>query len=449
MNSSVINVTKINQRVTVIIEEMPWINYLTLGFVFETGSRDEDETINGITHFIEHMTFKGAEGKTAYDIARILENLGAFVNGYTSKEEMAIYGSFLKEKFSDVFSIIISMFKKRKYDEKDFNLEKKVILQEISEIFDEPEELLSEFFLKEMFPQNSLGLPVAGSLSSIENLTKSALETQLIHNWSNKRICISIAGNIESSDALRCIANYVDNFAHEDYQKHWSTPVRISDGFIKVIKRNDLKQIYGIIGSYTISFNDPRRYVLAILNHVVGASRSSRLVSLLQEEKALVSYISSFYELYSDIGIWGIFFITNSDSLGDVLRFITEELKKLKNFGITKREMDKAVSYRKGLTALSSEDSSLRMRHNARNFLKMGVVPTLKDILNEYDKLTVDKVNAELDILNIDNWCGVIMGPIDDTQLVDISIYKPIKEFQFLLDTDKVLKKHVVSKTIY
>ncbi|MEO0072063.1 MAG: pitrilysin family protein [candidate division WOR-3 bacterium] len=437
MTESAINIIKLNQRVTVVTESMPWLNSLALGFMFETGSRDEDLTNNGITHFIEHMTFKGTEDKTAYDIARTLERLGVFVNGYTTQEEMTIYASMLKEKFSEVFPILVSMLKRRKYNPQDFDLEKNVIIQEILEAQDDPEEFLSEVFFQEMFPQNSLGLAVGGSVGTVRGITQAMLEERLEHNWLNRRLCISVAGNLELSEVLSQARAQGIFGANEVYQLNWVTPTKNLSTTLGIIRRNDLKQVYGLIGNYTIPITDQRRFALAVLNQIIGASRSSRLVSLLEEEKALVSYISSFYELFSDIGIWGIFFATSPDSLSEVLGLITEELKKLQNFGITKDEMDKAINYRKGFLAMASEAPSFRMQINARNYLRLGTVPTLQEVLNEYDRLTLDEVNYGLNLLDIDNWRGVLMGPIDNKQLLNINEYRPIKELNFLLETNK------------
>jgi predicted Zn-dependent peptidase len=425
MNKSEIRITKLNSRLTLITEELPWVNFLSLGFVFETGSRDEDQDNNGITHFIEHMTFKGTEEKSAREITNILESLGVFTNGYTAKEEMVIYSSFLSHNFNRVVPLLISMLSNRKYKTDEVELERNVILQEIREIYDDPEDLLVEMFFEELFAENSLGMPVAGRINTVMNLTKEMLEKRTLQNWHNRRICISLAGRFDFNQVIQEFSLLPLEFTTENFGVNWSQVNKRRERIFKVIQKFELNQVYTIIGNYTIPLSDQRRFALAVLNHIIGSSRSSRLVRVLQDESGLVPYVSSFYELYSDIGIWGIFFITDSENYEKVLEIITKELKRLQNYGINKSEMERAINYRKGLLVMASEDPNYRMITNARSYLRLGRVLTLEDMLKSYDALTIDNLHEILQLLEPDRYHGIMLGPIKELNLSLIDNHLP------------------------
>ncbi|MBS4014841.1 MAG: insulinase family protein [Candidatus Latescibacteria bacterium] len=417
-----IQITQINPRVTLITEELNWVKSVSMGIIIASGSRYESPINNGITHLAEHMIFKGSADKTGNDIAKITESLGATVDGFTSKETSGIYFHFLSEKFDNIFNIFFQILRNAAFDSVELEKEKNVVLQEIAQADDDPREHAYELLAQVMFPDHPLSFPIAGTPKTVASFTRDDLLNWYRFNRSNRRICFSIAGNIKHAQVLDKLSALEMPYLDIDY---WQAPVKPNYEVERKLifqSRPEIKQIHTLAGFLTIPYTDSRRYGLTVLNNIIGGTQSSRLYQRLHEQDAILHYIQMFLDLYSDIGIWGGYHISNQKNREISLRVVFEENAKLKQNGITKDEFARSINYCKGMLTLAMENPTARMLRNGQKYLYSKTVMTLEESLAMYDKLTLDEVNGLIELFNFEDYSAAIIGPITRKDLGQIGI---------------------------
>jgi predicted Zn-dependent peptidase len=417
-----IKITQINPQVTLITEEIKWVKSVSMGFFIPSGSRYETKANNGVTHLTEHMLFKSTADKTSNDIAMLIESLGATVDGFTSKETTGIYFHFLGEQFDNVFSIFLEILRRASFDSEELEKEKNVVLQEIAQARDDPRDHAYELFTQIMFPNHSLSFPIAGTPETVASITRNDLLNWYQFNRLNTRICFSIAGNIQHTQVLDKFLAMEIPYQGIDY---WQVPVKPKHEVERNLifqTRPEIKQIHTLAGFLTIPYTDNRRYGLTVLNNIIGGTQSSRLYQRLHEQDAILHYIQMFLDLYSDIGIWGGYHISNQKNRETSLRVVFEESAKLKQNGITKDEFDRSINYCKGMLTLAMENPTARMIRNGQKYLYSKTVMTLEESLVMYDRLTLDEIIGLIELFKFEDYSGVIIGPITRKDLGQIGI---------------------------
>lgn len=413
-------ISQINPRVTLITEEIDWVNSISLGFIIATGSRYESPESNGITHLIEHMFFKCPPETKSNDITRLAESLGATVDGYTSKETSGIYFHFLSEQFDNVFDIFLQKLRNVSFDSDELEKEKEVVLQEIAETNEDPGEHVCNLLAQIIFSDHPLSFPIAGTPKTVMSFTRDDLLNYYQFHRIKSRICFSIAGNIKHSYALDKFSALEMSYQDLDY---WQVPEKPCCNIERKLifqSRSDIKQIHTLTGFSTIPFTDNRKYGLTVLNNIIGGSQSSRTYQRLREQEALLSTVVSFLDLYSDTGLWLMYHITDKKNHKKSLEIAFEELTKLKNYGITEDEFVRSVNYCKGMLTLAIENPTTRMLRNGQKYLSSKTIMTLEESLAMYDKLTLDETNQLIELFDFEKYSTAIIGQITKSELESI-----------------------------
>lgn len=389
--------TILDNGITVVTESIPYFSTVSLGIWWKTGSRYEQKKNNGVSHFIEHMLFKGTSERTAYDIAREIDAIGGTINAFTGKEYTCLYARVLKKDMDIALNIIADMYRNSLFDNGDIEREKYVVTQEIKMIEDNPEEYIYDMFNASYFKDHSLGMPILGSQQNVEGFTKEQLKEYFTDYYSPKNAIITISGRIKHEDAVTRVSRFFSDLQGGGIEG----PSTISPEPYNVfnIYGKELEHVYLCIGTRGASQVDKRRYYLYILNAIMGGSMSSHLFQEIREKRGLVYNIYSYVNCYHDAGTFGISTSTSKESIIEVLQLIKDEIARIRDDGITDAELAFSKEHIKGNLFISLESSETRMGRLAKNEIYFGGYIPLKETLHEIDsiqKKDVDEIGKFL-----------------------------------------------------
>ncbi len=389
--------TSLSNGINIITESIQYFPTVSIGLWLKTGGRHENELNNGISHFIEHMLFKGTSKRTAFDIAKDMDAVGGTINAFTGKEYTCFYARTLRKDMNLAFDILSDMHKHSLFNYDDIEKEKYVVMQEVKMIEDNPEEFIYDMFNASYFGSHPLGLPILGKEENIEQFTRDDLVKHLEKYYSPDRLIITATGRINHDAFVEKVEE-----VFSDVKKH-----NIQDGpevgpvpnhNINIYER-DLEHVYLCIGTKGVSQLDKRRYALYVLNAVMGGSMSSHLFQEVREKRGLVYNIYSYVNCYHDTGTFGISTSMSRESMTEVLSLVKEEIEQIRDRGITEDELAFSKEYIKGNLFISLESSEARMGRLAKNEIYFGGYVPLKETIHEIEnikKSEVDEIAREI-----------------------------------------------------
>lgn len=380
--------------VRIVSEVIPHMRSISVGIWVGAGSRFEAPEENGITHFIEHMLFKGTKTRTARQIAEEFDRIGGEVNAFTTKENTCYYAKVLDHHGELAVSILADMFFNSLFNEEELEKEKQVVLEEILMSEDAPDDDIHEQLWQIMYPTDSLGLPILGSSKTLETFTADTIREYMQKHYYPENIVISVAGNI-TSELLVHIENL---FSHFERSPQATTQTLTYPTFHegRFVKNRDVEQSHIAISYPGVGVNDTGYYSFIAMNNILGGNMSSRLFQEIREDKGLAYAIFSYHASYTDVGSLTIYGSTNNQQYPLLQQSIDETLMKIRNEGVSEIEVDNAKEQLKGSLVLSLEGTNARMSHNGRNELIHGKHLTVDEIIAEIDRVTLQEVNALL-----------------------------------------------------
>lgn len=390
------NKTVLPNGIKIISESIPYVKSFSLGFWFNVGSRDESFRNNGITHFIEHMLFKGTKKRSARKIAVDIESAGGYLNAFTSKEHTCYYGRGLEEHIEKTFDVISDMIQQPSFKPTEIKKESSIVVDELYDIEDNPEELIFDKFEEIIFAGNSLGLPIIGSEKNIRNFSQFDLFNFVKEKYGFNRLIISASGAVNHSNLIKLTDKYfkIDLGKSGIKRKHYSSFVQSSK--IEFIDK-EIQQVHTVIGKSTYGYKNTRRIKVALLTQILGEGSSSRLFQSVREKNGIAYQINSFLNSYYDVSSFGVYFSTNEKMIDRAMSLVLKEFRKLRETKITDRELKKAKESIKGNLILNLENTSNRMIRMAQSELYYNRIKSLEEILEEIDSVTAE------DILDISN----------------------------------------------
>src|SRR6185437_12585818 len=354
-----IETAKLDKGLRIITETMPSVRSVSLGIWIGTGSRVGQGAENGLSHFIEHMVFKGTENRSAEDIARAVDSIGGGLDAFTSKELVSFNTKVLDEHLPIALDVLSDMVLNPLFREDDIEKEKGVILEEIKSEADQPEFVLHEMFISNFWKEHGLGKPILGTRDTVKQYTPGMLHDFYNRNYSPKNILITAAGSLNHEQLVSLVR---DRFA--DLRERGVLPVSeapVSSAPVVLKNKESLEQVHIALGVPAYPLAHARRFPLYILNTVLGGRMSSRLFQNIREKLGLVYAVYSELNLFSDTGCLSIYAGTGIDSARQVVTSIMEEIVDLKNNLIGGEELRRAKDHLKGSLMLSLESTSSRM----------------------------------------------------------------------------------------
>lgn len=374
--------------IRLITEKIPYVNSISLGIWIGSGSRYENLNNNGVSHFIEHMLFKGTKNRTAKQIAEEIEGLGGQINAFTGKEATCFYVKMLDEHFDVGLDVLSDMIINPKFDPEDIKKEKLVIQEEIYMYEDSPEDLVADLNSMSSWGEDTLAYPILGTDESIRSMKTEDIVDYFNKTYVAGNMVISVAGNFDENEIIKKIE---DKFSALNRSSSFEGVLTSPDLQKNIIVKNkDIEQIHVSLSLNGIELGNDRLYTLLALNNYFGGGTSSLLFQRLREENGYVYTIYSYPSAYKNKGIYNIYFALNEQYINHAFELIHDEIK-----GILKDKMDedlikKAKEQLKGNYILGLESVSSRMFSIGKSELMLGKTFEPKEILTKIDKITMD-----------------------------------------------------------
>ena len=377
--------------VRVVCENIPYVRSVSTGIWVRTGSRNENPKNNGISHFVEHMLFKGTSTRTAAQIAECIDNIGGQINAFTGKECTCFYTKTLDEHIEIAVDVLGDMFFNSIFDKKDIALEKKVILEEISMYEDSPEELVHDLLSETVWADSSIGRPILGTKSSLRNINRQMILDYINERYTQTNTVISVVGNYDEDRFEALLEKYFGDWEPKNGKDQELQRVVFKPG--TGIKEKDTEQVHICIGYEGIKTGDDDIYPLLAISNILGGGMSSRLYQKIREEKGLVYSIYSYPTTYTDTGLFTIYAGMKPDNLKVVASLIEEEIGNLIKNGITQAELERTREQMKGNYILGLESTSSRMNSIGKSELLLGYIYTPDEILDKISSITMDDID--------------------------------------------------------
>lgn len=391
--------------IRIVLENIPTVRSVTIGLWIGTGSRDENEENNGISHFIEHMLFKGTATRSARDIAESFDRVGGQVNAFTSKEYTCLYARVLDEHANYAIDILADMLFNSTFDEGELRKEKQVVFEEIKMYEDTPDDRVHDLLSQASYGYHPLGYPILGTEHSLETFEPNVLRDYMGSHYLPENIVVSIAGNVDESfigEVESIFSGYQANNKKESYTQ----PIFHSG---KIAKKKETEQAHLCLGFKGFPIGDKHIYQMIVMNNILGGSMSSRLFQEVREERGLAYSIFSYHTAYRDSGLLTIYGGTGADQIESLYETIFNTVNEVVENGITEKELNNSKDQLKGNMMLSLESTSSRMSRNAKNELLLKRHRTLDEMISAIDSVSLEDVRqVARDVFKSDFSCSVI-----------------------------------------
>jgi predicted Zn-dependent peptidase len=377
----------------VVAEKIPYVKSITVGVWFHVGSRNEDESNNGISHFIEHMLFKGTSSRNAKGIAETIENIGGQLNAFTGKECTCYYAKVLDSHLPIALDVLSDMVFNSNFDDKEMEKEKGVIGEEISMYEDSPEDLVHDIFSQRVFAGHPLGMPILGTHNTVSAFTREQMLDYFNNNYNPDNSVIAVAGNFEEGQLHNLLEQY---FGHwKGIKKENNETAKPNFTYGNILRTKDIEQVHLCIGTEGLAQGNEDMYSLLVINNILGGGMSSRLFQTIREDKGLAYSVFSYPSSYLGTGLFTIYAGMNPNQLGQVVELINKELTTLVRNGLSEEEIGKSKEQLKGNYILGLESTSSRMSTIGKSEILLGKTYSQKEILEKIDginKYTVDSI---------------------------------------------------------
>lgn len=381
------DLTTLANGLRIITEEMPSLRSVALGCWLDTGSRDENQNEAGVSHFLEHLLFKGSEKLSARQVSDTFDAIGAESNAFTSKEYTCFWARLLDQDLDTGLDVLSEIIQRPAFRPHEIDAERQVVIEEINMYEDDPNDVTFENFTRAVFADHALEEPVLGSRESIRAMTRDDIDGYWKRRYGAGSMVVAAAGSVDHEKFVELVSERFGNWSG-DAVDHDLAPADVSPRVN--VTRRDTEQAHIVLGGSGINRTDERRWALEVLNHVMGSGMSSRLFREVREERGLAYSIYGFKLAYADNGAWGVYVGTTPSQTDTALGIIRAELAKAVEEGITLEELERAKGSMRGGLALALEDGNSRM-------IRLG-----RDELAGMEHLSVDERLAKLDAVGLD-----------------------------------------------
>ncbi len=397
--------------IRVVSEQVSHVHSIAVGIWVDVGSRDEDLSNNGISHFLEHMVFKGTRRYSANQIARSLEAVGGYLNAFTTKEHTCFYARILDDQLPRAMDILSDLIQHPTLDQKEMEKEKTVILEELKNIEDDPDDLIHEYFDRNLYHQHPLGFPIIGRAENIRRFNTSSLQGYIRRFYTADRLVVSAVGNFRHDDLVALVEKHFSLKKGKPAQTGRVASPRTMKPKAELFHKpiNQAHVCYGTLG---YSVKSSYRYPLLVLNTILGEGMSSRLFQNIREKYGFAYSVFSFLSLMSDTGNFGVYIGTDPSKVDKSIDLIRKEIDKLRSGKIGAEEIRRAKAQLKGTTMLGMESMSNRMMRLGSGELYFHEFVTLDQVLRRIDAVTPGDIGiVAKKLMNHENFSTVVISP--------------------------------------
>ncbi|HXP95146.1 MAG TPA: pitrilysin family protein [Telmatospirillum sp.] len=410
-----IRLTRLDNGLTVVTDRMDTVETASLGVWVNAGTRHETPDINGVSHLLEHMAFKGTERRSARAIAEEIEAVGGHLNAYTSREHTAYYAKILKEDVGLALDIVADILQHSTLDAEELAREQAVVVQEISQSIDTPDDIIFDHFQATAFPEQAVGRPVLGTAELVRGMSRKTLSGYMQHNYGAERMILAAAGNLDHDHVVGLAERHFNALpqshpAVEDAARYLGGDYRES---------RDLEQVHLVLGFDGISYDDPDFYAASVLSTLLGGGMSSRLFQEVREKRGLVYSIYSFTSSYTDGGLFAVYAGTGEDEAEEVIPVVCDEVMKVTQ-SVQADEVQRARAQLKASILMSMESTSSRCEQLARQLQAYGRLVPVEEMVAKVEAIDAAAVSAVARRLFTGIPTFAAIGPLDKVESYDV-----------------------------
>jgi predicted Zn-dependent peptidase len=376
----------------IVTEPMPQVRSISVGIWLRSGSRSETAARNGIAHFTEHMVFKGTERRSAEEIARSVDSIGGMMDAFTAKEMVSFNAKVLDEHLPVAWEVLSDLALHPLFNAEEIAREKQVVLEEIKIDQDNPESVAHEMLVQNFWSGHPLGRPILGTPETVGDFSREAVVEGHRESYVPGNLLVTAAGHLEHARVVDLVAGAFGDLPAGEYSRPETVPETHSS--VGQQSKSELEQVHICVGVPSVRLADQRRYVVAVLNTILGGGMSSRLFQNIREKQGLAYAVFSEVNPYSDAGIFSVYAGTSIENAEKVLGLISAEFRSLKNELVTAEELRRAKDHLKGSLVLSLESTGARMSNLARMEMYFGRFFSTDEILASVEAVTREDVQA-------------------------------------------------------
>jgi predicted Zn-dependent peptidase len=407
---------KLPNGLVLVAEPMPHARSVSVGIWVRTGSRQELPALNGISHFIEHMVFKGTERRSAEQIAREVDSVGGMLDAFTAKEATCFNSRVLDQHLPLAFDVLSDMLLHPLFAAEDIAKEKQVILEEIRMEDDNPEAVAHEVLTQNFWRGHPLGWPIIGTRATVKRFTSASVRKCFEPWYAPNNLVITAAGNLKP-EKLRDLVQAAFGGRRAARGMAPSRPPK-AHGKLAVRNKPALEQAHITIAVPSYPLAHPRRYAASVLNNILGGGMSSRLFQNIREREGLVYAVFSDMTPYSDAGMLSVYAGTSRRTVEKVLRLVAEEFRRMKQEPVTEEELRRAKDHLKGSLVLSLESSGSRMSSLARQEMYLDRFYTIEELQTALEAVTREQVQEiAREFFQPEKIAVTVVGPLDGFHL--------------------------------
>lgn len=388
-----VQITTLENGLRIVSDTVSTVETISLGVWVRVGTRNEPVHLNGISHFLEHMAFKGTAKRTARQIVEEIEEVGGYLNAYTSRETTAYYARVLKEDAPLAIDIIADILQNSVFDEEEIAREKTVILQEIGQSLDTPDDIIFDHFQEIAFPNQPMGRPILGTANIIKNITAKDLKSYIGREYHPSRMVLAAAGNIDHDVLVKlAMEHFANEFKIEEYE---FSPITLEKAAYRggtYVEEKPLEQAHLVMGFEGIPLKDPGFYAASVFSTILGGGMSSRLFQEIREKRGLVYSIYSNTGSYQDTGIFSIYAGTSPKDILELVPVTWEEIQKLPRT-LSDIELKRAKAQLKAGIMMGIESMSSRCEQLANHLLNYGQVVSRNEIIRRIEAVSPDDIS--------------------------------------------------------
>jgi predicted Zn-dependent peptidase len=411
-----VKVTTLSNGLRVAVDAMPEVESASLGIWVACGTRHESAELNGMAHMLEHMAFKGTKTRSARVIAEEIENVGGSLNAYTGREITAYHASVLKEDVGLGVEMVSDILRNSVFDPDELQRERGVILQEIGQALDTPDDLIFDQFQEIALPDQPLGRPVLGTADSVETIGRDDLFAFLARHYTASNMVMSAAGRVEHDQIVELAEKHFGTVPRTPANAHVPEPINYVGGDGR--ESRVLEQAHLVLGCQGIGYRDPDYYATVIYSTLFGGGMSSRLFQRIREERGLVYGINCFNAAYADGGLFGIYAGTGEDDLAELVPAVCEEFAIVADT-LTEQELVRARNQIKAGTLMALESSGARCEQAARHLLIHNRPIPYEEVVARIEAVDQDAVRRVARRLLKSRLTVAALGPIDDLESIE------------------------------
>ena len=411
------NKTVLPNGMKIITEAIPHVHSVSLGVWIDVGSRDETNSVAGVSHFIEHMSFKGTRNRTAADIALYLEAVGGVLNAFTSREQTCFYAKFLDQHLPNAVEILFDLVGNPLFDKNDIEKEKKVVLEELKDIEDNPSDLVHDLFSNALFGNHPLGRSIMGTRTTVNGMSRPKIIHYVGKHYRWDKMIVAASGNLVHEMLVDLVQKQVELLQIGRAPAVGISGIERKRPSFHISRRahhKKIKQVHICLGMPAKDFLHTSRYAVMLLNSILGGGMSSRLFQQLRENMGLVYSVFSYLDFFEDSSVFGFYLGTDRKNVKKAMAAIKTELIRIRSEKLPESELTKAKEQLKGNLMLGLENTSNRMNRLAKHELLAGRYIDLDETIHAIDKVkSSEVVEMAKELLDPERLSGAALGPIN------------------------------------